>query len=268
VPVFGLRQCLKTAALSTVCLVIALGPVHATTKIAAEASPGAPEEAIAATSAPKVTEAPQGVEDPKAFSRAAIRVIVEREALEANLPADIAEAVIRVESDYDPTAIGKVGEIGLMQVRPGTAAMLGFKGTAEELAQPEVNIHFGVTYLAKAWLLTNGDLCRTLMKYRAGHGEEIMTPLSVQYCNRARSYLAALGSPFATMGTNAPVFPATAPPPAIVSSTIQFATPQAVYGRYKQGTAAASRAFWAVQEARVRAIKARIEAKWRSVASR
>jgi hypothetical protein len=93
-----------------------------------------------------------------------------------------------------------------------------------------------------------------------------MTPLSVQYCNRARSYLAALGSPFATMGTNAPVFPA--PPPAIVSSTVQFATPQAVYGRYRQGTAAASRAFWSVHEARVRAIKARVEAKWRSVASR
>jgi hypothetical protein len=265
VPVFGLHQCLITAALSTGCLVIPPDPVHAMTQIAAEASAGAPEEAIAVTPAPKVTEAPQGVEDP-ALSRAAIRVIVEREALKANLPADIAEAVIRVESDYDPTAIGNVGEIGLMQVRPSTAAMLGFKGTAEELAQPDVNIHFGVTYLAKAWLLTNGDLCRTLMKYRAGHGEEVMTPLSVQYCNRARSYLAALGSPFATMGTNAPVFPA--PPPAIVSSTVQFATPQAVYGRYRQGTAAASRAFWSVHEARVRAIKARVEAKWRSVASR
>jgi hypothetical protein len=200
--------------------------------------------------------------------RAAIRVIVEREAQKADLPADIAEAVIRVESDYDPTAIGNVGEIGLMQVRPSTAAMLGFKGTAAELAQPEINIHFGVTYLAKAWRLTNGDLCRTLMKYRAGHGEEVMTPLSVQYCDRARSYLAALGSPFATMGANAPVFPAADSAAAIAGPTIQLAAPQAVYARFKQGTAAASRAFWSVQEARVRAIKARIEAKWRSVASR
>jgi hypothetical protein len=264
-----LRQCLITAALGTVCLAIAPGGVHAMTKIAAEASPGAPEEAATpATPAPKATEAPQGVEDPKAVLRAAIRVIVEREALKADLPADIAEAVIRVESDYDPTAIGKVGEIGLMQVRPSTAAMLGFKGTAGELAEPEVNIHFGVTYLAKAWRLTNGDLCRTLMKYRAGHGEEVMTPLSVQYCNRARSYLAALGSPFATMGTDAPVFPAADPSAASVGPTIQLAAPQSVYGRFKQGTAAASRAFWSVQEARVRAIKTRIEAKWRSVASR
>jgi hypothetical protein len=33
------------------------------------------------------------------------------------------------------------------------------------------------------------------MKYRAGHGEERMTPLSVEYCRRARGHLAAIGSP-------------------------------------------------------------------------
>jgi len=38
-----------------------------------------------------------------------------------------------------------------------------------------VNIHYGVTYLSQAWRLANGDLCRALMKYRAGHGEEMMS---------------------------------------------------------------------------------------------
>jgi hypothetical protein len=33
------------------------------------------------------------------------------------------------------------------------------------------------------------------MKYRAGHGEERMTPLSVEYCRRVRTHLAAIGSP-------------------------------------------------------------------------
>ena len=42
-----------------------------------------------------------------------------------------------------------VGEIGLMQVRPSTAAMLGFDGDTTELAKPEVNIRYGVTYLAR-----------------------------------------------------------------------------------------------------------------------
>jgi soluble lytic murein transglycosylase-like protein len=122
--------------------------------------------------------------------------MVEQEVRKTGLPADIADAVVHVESNYDPSAIGGVGEIGLMQIRPETAAMLGFRGSAEDLAKPEINIHYGVTYLSKAWRLANGDLCRTLMKYRAGHGEEVMTPRSQNYCNRARSHLAALGSPW------------------------------------------------------------------------
>ena len=133
-----------------------------------------------------------------------VRGLVEQEARKTGLPADIAEAVVHVESNYDPTVIGRVGEIGLMQVRPETAAMLGFRGTNEELAKPEVNVHYGVIYLSKAWRLANGDLCRALMKYRAGHGEEIMTQRSVEYCRRARNHLAALGSPFAAQGTTWP----------------------------------------------------------------
>ena len=78
---------------------------------------------------------------------------------------------MKIESAYDPTRIGGVGEIGLMQVRPQTAAMLGFSGCAGDLATPETNIHYGVKYLAGAWRRAGGDLCRTLMKYRAGHGD-------------------------------------------------------------------------------------------------
>ena len=58
-------------------------------------------------------------------------------------------------------------------------------------------MRFGVAYLARAWELARGDVCRTLMKYRAGWGEERMTPLSVEYCRRAREHLAAIGSPLA-----------------------------------------------------------------------
>ena len=125
------------------------------------------------------------------------RALIRREAAKNGLPPDIADAVAAIESGYDPGAIGGVGEIGLMQVRPETAAMLGFKGDLAELARPDVNIHYGVTYLGQAWRLADGDLCRALMKYRAGHGEEIMSALSMTYCGRARAHLAAAGSPFA-----------------------------------------------------------------------
>jgi soluble lytic murein transglycosylase-like protein len=195
-------------------------------------------------------------------TRADIRAILEQEARKAGLPTDIAEAVVRVESSFDPTTIGGVGEIGLMQVRPGTAAMLGFRGNATELARPEINIHYGVTYLGKAWRLANGDLCRALMKYRAGHGEEVMSPLSVTYCNRARSHLATLGSPFA-MGATAPIEPSLdSYPSRSIKASLRGSA------KVKRGGSAASRAFWSAHEARVQAITARLRAKWRRVASR
>ena len=212
--------------------------------------------------------------------KAVVRALVEKEVKNTGLPADVADAVVHVESDYNPATIGGVGEIGLMQIRPETAAMLGFRGSKEDLAKPEINIHYGVIYLSKAWRLANGDLCRALMKYRAGHGEETMTPLSVTYCQRARSHLAALGSPFAVGGTVPPgIVPPAAPvlasapattssKPLLNSPKLAVASPTAVYAHYRQGTAAASQAFWAAHDARVRAINARLESKWRRVASR
>lgn len=207
-------------------------------------------------------------------SRAAIRKIIERETARTNLPADIAEAVVFVESGYNPTLIGGVGEVGLMQVRPETATMLGFRGNSAELAEPDINIHYGVLYLSQAWRLAGGDLCRALMKYRAGHGEESMTPRSQVYCNRARNRLLAMNSAMAgtdaAIPVSAPAPTAVAAAPATKSARNQKAQtqPKDVYARYRQGTTAASRAYWAAHEARISLIKARIEAKWKRVASR
>jgi len=122
---------------------------------------------------------------------------VRREAEQVGLPPDIADAVVQVESAYVTGAVGGVGEVGLMQIRPTTAAMLGYRGTLAGLFEPETNIRYGVAYLGRAWQLADGDLCRALMKYRAGHGEERMTPLSVEYCRRVRTHLAAIGSSIA-----------------------------------------------------------------------
>jgi hypothetical protein len=243
------------------------GYVLAATLIAALAGP------MTAVAEPKSEEPPKDADVPKAdleksadkpdpSFRAAVRAMVEQEVLKTGLPADIADAVIDIESSYDPSAIGRVGEIGLMQVRLGTAAMLGFKGSAEELAKPSTNIHYGVAYLSEAWRLANGDLCRTLMKYRAGHGEEVMTSRSVEYCNRARNHLAALGSSFATGGQTPSIVPNS-----VLANSRSLISSKDVYAQYRQGTPAASRAFWAAHEARIRAIKARIESRWHRLAS-
>lgn len=240
-----------------------------------------PAPADDATSAVDTSAAEPPVAVAQAFpARAAIRGLIEQEVLGTGLPADIAEAVVFVESRYDSSVVGSVGEIGAMQVRPETAAMLGFRGSDADLAKPEINVHYGVIYLARAWRLAQGDLCRALMKYRAGHGEETMTPRSVVYCNRARNRLVAMSSPFAVPGAVAALPPA-APKPAgdakseskseskSAPAAARAIRPTDVYARLKQGTPAASRAFWAAHEARIRTIKARIETKWaRRVASR
>lgn len=210
-------------------------------------------------------------------SRAAIRAIIEQETKSTDLPADIAEAVVFVESGYNPAVIGSVGEVGLMQVRPETAKMLGFRGSEAELAVSETNIHYGVIYLSRAWHLAGHDLCRALMKYRAGHGEDTMTPRSQIYCNRARNRLLAMGSSPAAVEAASPPAPepdlaAMPAAPAVPARTARVAKmpvqPKSVYARYRQGTVAASRAYWAAHEARIGAITARIEARWKRVASR
>jgi soluble lytic murein transglycosylase-like protein len=55
--------------------------------------------------------------------------ILEVQARDRGVPAELVDAVAFAESGYDPNAIGKAGEVGIMQLMPSTATMLGFKGT-------------------------------------------------------------------------------------------------------------------------------------------
>jgi len=123
--------------------------------------------------------------------------LIRREAERYRVPPELADAVAQIESAYNPQVSGALGEVGLMQIRPETAALLGYRGTASGLFEPETNVYYSVAYLAGAWRRANGDLCRALMKYRAGHSEERMSAFSIEYCRRARSYLASTGSPLA-----------------------------------------------------------------------
>ena len=119
----------------------------------AGAEPASPAKVDETKEEAKAPEPPAPAARQSPAERSGIRALIEQETLKTDLPADIAEAVVFVESSYDASTIGRVGEIGLMQVRPGTAAMLGFIGSTAELAKPEVNIHYGVIYLSQAWRL-------------------------------------------------------------------------------------------------------------------
>jgi len=104
--------------------------------------------------------------------RAHFLAAITEQVRQSGIPPTLAEDVATVESAYDPGARGKDGEVGLMQILRSTAGMLGFQGTNAARSQPEMNIHHGVACLAQAWSLARGNVCRTLMKYRAGYGKE------------------------------------------------------------------------------------------------
>ena len=172
-------------------------PAEATTKPAAPAKDAvkdAPKDGGG-----KTLPLPPASQPAVSDARMRYRALIEKEAAGSGLAPEIAEAVMGVESGYNPDVIGGVGEIGLMQLLPSTARMLGFSGSLAELAIPENNIHFGVMYLAQAWRLAGGDLCTAVMKYRAGHGETRFSYLSVNYCVAVRSRLFARG--FRVTGT-------------------------------------------------------------------
>lgn len=230
-----------------------LGVFPATASNAASPAPEA--AAIASTQAPSPPAAPTSPPAPAAQSvaaaptttapdRRALRDKVMGAARAAGMPPELADAVATVESNYNPGAIGGVGEIGLMQVLPSTARMLGFTGTLTELAAPEVNIRYGVRYLSEAWRQANGDICTTVMKYRAGHGESRFSHRSVAYCLRVRSHLASLG--YKVTGE---VPPATFGAPA---GAVRVA------GKATRTAGRRSRYNWRAADARMSAITARI----------
>ena len=177
----------RAACAAAFVLTMSLSPAHAKSDA----------ELLAALPLPPAIDRLIGLPQTYQKGRAVHLALITREAERAGLPAAVADAVSHVESRFNPMAVGGVGEVGLMQIRPQTAAMLGYKGGLTGLFDPETNVHFGVKYLAHAWVLAKGDLCRALMKYRAGWGEERMSPLSAEYCRRARQHLAAIGSPLA-----------------------------------------------------------------------
>lgn len=115
--------------------------------------------------------------------------IISRYAAAYGVPVTLAHAVISVESNYRPDVTGSAGEIGLMQIKPSTARMMGYSGGATGLFNPETNIKYGMKYLGLAHQLSGGTTCGTILKYNAGHGARRMNPVSSAYCRKVKTQL-------------------------------------------------------------------------------
>ncbi|KQZ81364.1 lytic transglycosylase [Mesorhizobium sp. Root157] len=120
--------------------------------------------------------------------------IIARYAASYGVPVHLAHAVVQVESNYRANVVGSAGEIGLMQIKPATARMMGYSGSTKGLFNPETNIKYGMKYLAMAHDLGGGTTCGTILKYNAGHAAKRMNPVSSAYCSKVKVQMAALGS--------------------------------------------------------------------------
>ena len=125
----------------------------------------------------------------KVSGRSRFSSLIAKHASKYGVPVSLAHAVVRIESNYRPGVRGQAGEIGLMQIKPATARMMGFRGNAQALYNPDTNLKYGMKYLAGAYKRAGGTICGTVLRYNAGHAAKRMNPISANYCRKAKRIL-------------------------------------------------------------------------------
>ena len=133
-----------------------------------------------------------------------LRAPLARVATETGLPPELLAAVVRQESGFRIDAVGGVGEVGLMQVRPETARAPGLGVAPTDpaaLTDPEANLRFGANYLKALVQRYDGNIERALRAYNGGMANEDAgrsSPAAIRYAAQLRPYYAPAGGIAAT----------------------------------------------------------------------
>jgi soluble lytic murein transglycosylase-like protein len=85
-------------------------------------------------------------------------------AAQHDLPVELLNSVIKVESNYNPYAVSPKGALGMMQLIPATAQRFG----VNDVFDPVDNIQGGARYLRYLLDLYHGDYPLALAAYNAG----------------------------------------------------------------------------------------------------
>lgn len=94
--------------------------------------------------------------------------LITRLAKAHGVPEDFIHRVVRRESRYRPEAVHHHC-YGLMQIKHATARSMGYDGPPHGLLDPEINLTYGVPYLANAYRLAEGDPDRAIQLYSGGY---------------------------------------------------------------------------------------------------
>ncbi|KAB2935202.1 MAG: lytic transglycosylase domain-containing protein [Leptonema illini] len=115
------------------------------------------------SSASESAKAAVSAEKPVLFS-GMLEQLIQEESKKQGVSPDLVRAVVKAESNGNPKAVSPKGAIGLMQLMPQTAEMLGV-----DPHDPSENLEGGIRFL-KQMAGRYGDLDRTLAAYNAGPG--------------------------------------------------------------------------------------------------
>lgn len=117
---------------------------------------------------------------PQAHQASRMGAMVWEEAERYEVEPEILAAVVIYESSFKPEVVGKLGELGLGQIRRGLVTRGFEEFTDEELMSPRMNLRLTARHLAYVHKICGGEPIRWLSPYNgrwcgeSGYSRRIM----------------------------------------------------------------------------------------------
>ncbi|TWT05078.1 lytic transglycosylase domain-containing protein [Reyranella sp. CPCC 100927] len=100
---------------------------------------------------------------------ASLNELIAKHAKANGVPESLIHRICHEESRYHPRVVGGGGAMGLMQIKYTTARGLGYRGPASGLLDPDINLTWGVRYLAGAYRMAQGNAEVARVLYGTGY---------------------------------------------------------------------------------------------------